>query len=137
MKHWILSGCLIWIMSSLSVANVGLITSLTTSSHTSGGLRFAISSNEVIDVGLTHHKTQNPDEEWAFWADYYKGLFGVLVHGYAHKNPQLGIAGMVAFESPISKTASLGIGYRVIDIQPNQAPQYGTSWDSYLVIMLK
>lgn len=110
-----------------------LVTSLTNSGASAGGVRYDFKNNFVVDGGVSYHKSDK--KESAYWVDaYYKNL-GVFLSGNEYKKAQYAI--MYSVEQSINDKITLGIALRLLDHdQHDDITQYMTAWDSYLVLNL-
>ena len=111
--------------------DLSLVSSLTTSSEFSGGIRYSPSEIEVIDFGVTYDSSSD-DSEAGYWIDYYYDHFGVLISAPANEDNSYSF--MFAAEGKVSDQVSVGIGFKIVEIQPDVQPTYVSGWDAYLVI---
>lgn len=114
-----------------SFSSLSVISSLTSSSDLAGGLRFAPSDIEVIDIGVTYDSTvDNPKA--GFWIDYYYDHFGVLISAPADAENTYSF--MFAAEGSISDSVGIGIGFKILEMKKSDTPKYFSGWDAYLII---
>ena len=111
--------------------DLSLVASLTTSSEFSGGIRYSPSKIEVIDFGVTYDSSSD-DSEAGYWIDYYYDHFGILISAPANEDTIYSF--MFAAEGKVSDQVSVGIGFKIVEIQPDVQPTYVSGWDAYLVI---
>ena len=121
----------LFLLQRYLASDFSLVTSLTSSGDTSGGLRYTLSDTQVIDFGVTYDESA-ADPGVGYWADFYCGNWGVLIEASANSTPTY--AGMFSVEGQISDSVGIGIGLRLIEMTENVEPTYFSGWDAYIVI---
>ena len=117
--------------SITSFASISVISSLTSTNDLAGGLRFAPSDIEVIDIGFTHDSSVDTNPT-GFWIDYYYDHFGILISSPADAENTYSF--MFAAEGSVSESVGVGIGFRIVEMTKSSTPKYAAGWDAYLVI---
>ena len=122
---------LLFFCVTVSASDFSLLTSLTTSGDTSGGLRYTLSETEVVDVGVTYDESV-ADKPVGYWVDYYNGNWGVLINAPANSKPTY--SAMFSVEGQLSDSVGIGIAFKVIEVSEDVAPTSFSGWDAYIII---
>ena len=134
MKRLVSLFCLFLLFNSITFgSNWSLISSITNSGDSTGGIRYDFGNNIITDGGVTYHKNGNNKKEASYWADIYYKNIGLYISG--NESSKLDYALMYSVEQAITEKITLGVGVRLIDQNNNdKLTQYLTTWDGYLVL---